>query len=105
MAMAMINSLHLVVVHISSEETQSQRNSLREGYCRSHVRVIFLTLSDAVCQFPPATGGMPTGMTCYLGHLRSPVPVRDGRVNTSSICVGRRPQSLGGRQLGHKSVV
>ena len=62
-------------------------------------------LSDAVCQFPPATGGMPTGVTCYLGHLRSPVPVRDGRVNTSSICVGRRPQSVGGRQLGHKSVV
>ena len=107
MAMAMINSLHLVVVglHISSEETQSQRNSLRDGYCRSHVRVIFLTLSDAVCQFPPATGGMPTGMTCYLGQLRSPVNVCDGRVNTSSICVGRRPQSLGGRQLGHKSVV
>ena len=65
----------------------------------------FLTLSDAVCQFPPATGGMPTGMTCYLGQLRSPVPVCDGRINTSSICVGRRPQSLGGRQLGHKSVV
>ena len=40
MAMAMINSLHLVVVHISSEETQSQRNSLRDGYCQSHVRVI-----------------------------------------------------------------
>ena len=38
-----------------------------------------MTLSDAVCQFPPATGGMPTGVTCYLGHLRSPVPVSDGR--------------------------
>ena len=50
--MAMINSLHLVVVHTSSEETQSQRNSLRDGYCQYHVRVIFLTLSDAVCQFP-----------------------------------------------------
>ena len=105
MTMAMINSLHLVVVHTSSEETQSQRNSLRDGYCQSHVRVILLTLSDAVCQFPPATGGMPTGVTYYLGHLRSPVPVRDSRVNTSSICVGRRPQSVGGRQLGHKSVV
>ena len=100
MAMAMITSLHLVVVHISSEETQSQRNR-----CGTDIAglmfVSFFTLSDAVCQFPPATGGMPTGMTCYLGQLRSPVPV----CHASSICVGRRPQSLGGRQLGHKSVV
>ena len=93
MAMAMINSLHLVVVGTTSEETQSRQQEL------------FLTLSDAVCQFPPATGGMPTGVTCYLCHLRSTVPVCDGRVNTSSICVGRRPQSVGGRQLGHKYVV
>ena len=105
MAMAMINSLHLVVVHISSEETQSQRNSLRDGYCQYHVHVIFFMLSDVVCQFPPATGGMTTGVTCYLCHLRSPVPVCDRRVNTSSICVGRRPQSVGGRQLQLNHVV
>ena len=42
MAMAMINSLHLVVVGTTREETQSRQQEP------------FLTLSDAVCQFPPA---------------------------------------------------
>ena len=62
----------------------------------------FLTLSDTVCQF---NGRHANGNDLLSRSIGSPVPVCDGRVNTSSICVGRRPQSLGGQQQGHKSVV